>query len=162
MKALRLNSNHSFAFSFANGKKIDHMKPVSNAFKNVNWHDLKGKTITNKNVILTRYGDVHGFDNSPVFTCETLFLDSCDKNFIAYWLNKGTFPNVKTVYLDSHPCDHYCLPKDIDKIYLHSAWRRYKERWWSNRDNIELIDDEAYKTQLSSYAEDSEEMFIKE
>lgn len=75
------------------------------------WNDLAGKIIHNKTIVLQDLGDIHPFQPGVVCKCETLFVDRCDKNFVYYWLGnqfhslEETFPNVKTVYLGSHPCE---------------------------------------------------------
>jgi len=148
------------------GGSVSPLVPSVNHFKDttrnlnyggiyMDWHrdsnDLKGKVINNKNVILTRYGDIHPYENSPVFNCETLFLNHCNKNFLAYWLNKKTFPNTTTVYVDSHPCDDYVLTKRFDTIYLHEKFLKYKMMWWQNLDNVKMISDSEYRKALQMY-----------
>lgn len=70
---------------------------------------LTNQSIHNSVVALINYRDIHSFANSPVFYCTELFLEHCDKNFLRYWLKEKTFPNLKTVFIRSHPGDWYVL-----------------------------------------------------
>ena len=108
------------------------------------WHNLKGKTIKNQNVILSSYNDIQPFTNSPIFLCDNLIIYKCDVDFVYYWINKRTFPNAKRIYLDSPPYD---LQYDYDYIYLHEKHKQYRE-WFKN---IVIVDDESYKQLLNNY-----------
>jgi len=131
-------------------------------FIEVDWHDLSGKIIHNKNVVLTQYGDVH-FYNGPVFMCEKLFLIQCDKNFVFHWMDKRTFPNLREVYIGSHPCEPCVLTDNkFDTVYLHEAYTSYKEMWWPDEENVKLISDENYEAALKNYDEVSEEIIMSE
>lgn len=124
---------------------------LSGYTKNTAWRDLQWKKIHNKNVILSNYGDIHPFEGGPIFTCENLMLDGCNKNFLAYWLDKQTFPFARQVYIYSHPCDYYVLNRNFEKIYLHETFQKYKDRWWSKCDNIEIIQDSEYMRILKCF-----------
>ena len=53
---------------------------------------LKDKII----IMIEQCGDIHPFNSGPIFKgAEKILLLNCDKNFVFYWLNKRTFPNVK-------------------------------------------------------------------
>ena len=159
LKTLKLNGNHMFAFtSVPNKGIIDLTPPISKSFKPMNWKDLKGKVINNKNIILSRYGDIHPFSNGPVFNCENLIMEGCDKNFVYYWMNQQTFPNAKNVYLNSHPCDYDVLGRQFKNIYLHESYSRYKERWGGK--NVKVISDKDYESLINTYEEASEEIQV--
>lgn len=148
--ALKLCGTHMSSFvSTLNG--IVNLSPKQTNYLNWNWQDLADKKITNKTVILSSYGDIHPFKPIPVFLCETLVLHLCDKNFLAYWLNKSVFPNVKTIYIGSHPCEYYVLTRDLGNIHLHEKYERYKSRWWSNLDNVKLISAKDYDCFVESF-----------
>lgn len=91
---------------------------------------------------------------------ERLFLDRCDKNFVCDWFDKEIFPNVKCVWIGSHPCDHYVLTRTFENIYLHERFKRYKTRWWKNDDNIKIITDAKYNELLEQY--ESEDILMEE
>lgn len=121
------------------------------------WENLQGKIIKNKNVILTRYGDIHPFPNGPKFECENLILNNCNKNFVYYWLDKKTFPKVKNVFLGSHPCEFEVLARMDSDIYVHDMFERYTRRGGNqDRKNVKVILDEDYQKVLNDY--DSEEL----
>ena len=140
----------------------------------IRWEDMKGKVITNKNVILHEYGDIHPFRNGPVFNCENLFIHRCNENFVGYWLKNTTFPFVKTVFIGSHPCENYTLITDdgkyfdrkiiskFDNIYLHEKYARYKHRWWPNIDNIKIITSSDYEKEINKFERESEPILFKE
>ncbi len=151
IKALKLNGGWMSSFSVFQGKTYDLSKPLKTSHMEINWEELKGKKINNKNVILSKYGDIHPFANGPVFTCENLFLNHCDKNFLCYWFNKNTFPNVNTVYICSHPCEPYVLTDKFNKIYLHTHYKKYKERWYPHLDNVKIISDYRYQLMIGLY-----------
>lgn len=127
----------------------------------VDWNDLSGKVIHNKNVVLAKYDDIHFF-NGPVFLCEMLFLIQCDKNFAFYWLDNRTFPNLKEVYLGSHPCESSVLTRNQVNVHLHETYTSYKESWWWNNDNINLISGETFEAILKEYDGESEEFIMSE
>lgn len=157
MKALKLSGGNISCFTATPKGIIDLTKPSPKSYKNALWRDLQGKKIHNKSVILTKYGDIHPFADGPVFACNNLVLDECDKNFLAYWLNKTTFPNAKNIYIKSHPCDRYVLNHEFEKVYLHEQYKRYKDRWWPLLDNISVINDGDYEQFLEDHEFDSEE-----
>jgi hypothetical protein len=98
------------------------------------WHALAGKRILNGNVYLGGFGDIQPFPNSPVFTAEKVVMDLCDKNFVYYWFNKETFPNIKNIYLASHPCEPSVLRNNEDiNIFLLDRFSKYAGRWAPDR-----------------------------
>lgn len=96
------------------------------------WQKLAGKSIYNKIVVLQQMGDIHPFNPTPIVNCETLIVDGCDKNFVYYWVGnefrgpKKTFPKVKEIFLNSHPCEPntlFTLDNQKDTItYLEEHW----------------------------------------
>lgn len=160
LQALKLKSQWTNCFiSFPDKEMIDLFPPKPESYKNTDWKELQGKIISNKNVILTRYGDIYPFINVPIFECENLIIDECDKNFIAYWLNKQIFPNVRKVYIASCISDPHVLREtNFQEIYLHECNFPYKEKWWSNFNNIKLINDTDYQKIVNSYT--NEEMIF--
>lgn len=107
------------------------------------WNELSGKVIQNKTVLLQDLGDIHPFNPTVVCNCDTLVVDRCDKNFVYYWLGnrfhdiKETFPNIKTIYLGSHPCEPITLQKlhmlsNTNTYLREDYYMRYKERWLGN------------------------------
>jgi hypothetical protein len=58
-------------------------------------------------------------NNYPVFQCHTLFIDSCDDEFIYHWLDWTTFPKLERVYLNSSTIELEGLTSvsSIGKIY---------------------------------------------
>ena len=92
-------------------------------------------------MILKNYNDIHPFNDGPKFAADTSHFAECDKNFVYYWLNKNTFPNVKSVYLLSHPCDMRVLHRNFNVIYLRDIfYQRYKTRWAKPLDNIVYVE----------------------
>lgn len=172
MRALRLIGAISDSFMFVPSEHVDLMKPLHISSMDIPWESLDGKTIKNKNVILSRYGDIHPRFDGPIFECETLFLDCCDKNFLAYWLTRNIFPKVQKLYLGSHPCDFYTLilssnengiykrVSKFNEIFLtEDYYRHYKARWWPDIDNIESITKSDYEKEMASY--ECEEMLLE-
>jgi hypothetical protein len=175
MKALRLGGGHSTFFTCGPKGMIDLMTPLPTTFYDISWENLAGKTIKNNNIILAQYGDIHPFQNGPILECETLFLYKCDKNFLAYWLNRRTFPKANKVYINSHPCQsHTLITLDPDgnenewkyiskfnEIYLHEHfYNHYKNKWWSDIDSIKNITDSDFEKKMASY--DNEQIILKE
>ncbi|CAH6420003.1 Hypothetical protein HVR_LOCUS1056 [uncultured virus] len=115
------------------------------------WSGLKGKTIRNSTVILKGFGDIHPFNNGPKFLANTLFVHNCDKNFVYYWVNKSVFPNMKKLYLMSHPCEPEVLNQRIDRIYLANSYLRYKNRWAPRCNNVTMMEYEKMETEMNSY-----------
>lgn len=63
------------------------------------------QSFTCNNLVLSSMGDLHPFSPSPMFHTENLVLDRCNKNFVYYWLTPNMFPDVKNIYMFSHPCE---------------------------------------------------------
>jgi hypothetical protein len=98
------------------------------------WKDLSGKVLHNKTIVLQDLGDIHTFTPGVVCKCDTLIVDRCDKNLVYYWLTnpfrelKSTFPDLKTIYLGSHPCE----PTTLQRLHLSSTTTTYlREDWYS-------------------------------
>jgi hypothetical protein len=70
------------------------------------WKSLFGKRVTNDVVLIKNMGDLHRRRNRIVFDAKKVYLYDCNKNFIFYWMDRDTFPNVKEIYLFSHPCEN--------------------------------------------------------
>ena len=148
--ALKLNGGHMTSFAATIKGVIDLSTPLTKVHTPMKWEELKNKTIKNESVMLSRFGDIHPFSHGPIFHCETLILNICDKNFLCYWFNKRTFPNLKTTYIASHPCDFYVLDRsDMGLIFLTEDYKHYKHRWWPNNDNVQLITSTTYEELLS-------------
>lgn len=96
--------------------------------------------------------------------CETLFIDDCDKNYVYYNLDTIHFPKVKTIYLNSHPCEysvlhrHFLVNGKVD-IFLTERWyHTYKDRWFSENGYIKPIKYEEMVEKMKAYPA-SEELF---
>ena len=149
--ALSLSGSHMSSYQCENGIQIDSSPPLSYSHVPTPWESLTGKTISSNYVILSKYGDIHPFHNGPIFLCETLMLNRCDKNFLRYWFKSKTFPNVKTVYIGSHPGDWYVLnDKDMDIFLTEGYFNWYYDRWWSEKHNIKSISQLNYDAILNS------------
>ena len=62
----------------------------------------------------------------------TLFLNRCDKNFTFYHLCPSIFPNVRKIYLNSHPCEYsvvHRFPRNIHFFMEEGYYQRYATRW---------------------------------
>jgi hypothetical protein len=119
--------------------------------------------ILNKTLIISEC--YNSFLTSTFPSVETLFLDKCEKNFIYYNVNTHYFPNVKTIYCNSHPCEpqvlqrhHYMYSKQSDNdeneisIYLTKMWIEfYKKRWFSSADYIQSITTEKMYDIMNTY-----------
>ena len=95
LPALKLKSGWTNAFTCVYDKKIDIRPELPHFHDNIEWHNLNGKKMYNKNVILSRYGNILSFHNAAIFMCETLIVNECDEYFVEDWLNKHVFPCVK-------------------------------------------------------------------
>ncbi|BCS83515.1 hypothetical protein QLL95_gp0608 [Cotonvirus japonicus] len=118
--------------------------------REMNWCDFTNKKIYNDIVILDGYPGINP-TIKPYFTCKTLFVDSCDKNFVYYFIDKSSFPFVKNLYLGSHPCEPEVLWRKFDNIYLLDKYSTYKERWSKNNDNIKIISDTDFIKELQDH-----------
>ncbi len=92
------------------------------------WDTLKGRTFTEE-VVFVRHVAGVAFSNGPVFTnCTMLIIDQCDKNFVYYWLDRATFPQVTKVYLNSHPCNWSVFKRGLGEYFLHEKWERHAQK----------------------------------
>jgi hypothetical protein len=94
------------------------------------WNQLAHKVILNKTVCIQQCGDNKNlFNKAPVFKgCETLFFMHNDKNFVYYWMDHTTFPNVKNIYFMGHPCEYGCLHR-FRKAHMYLSTCSSKNYW---------------------------------
>lgn len=130
------------------------------------WLKYQNKYILNFSVVLINWAHIHPSKNDPIFACEELFLDYCDKNFLRYLFKQKTFPNLRKVYLASHPADWYVLDNpwinngNIEVFLLDCYFDWFKERWWQILDNIKKISKQDYDDYLKSF--ETEEISMSE
>jgi len=70
-------------------------------------------------------------------------------------LRSSNFPEIKTIFIDSSPCDREVLlrfPENVT-IYLSDKFKRYKERWWQKENNIQIIAHEHIQKMINKSAE---------
>lgn len=102
------------------------------------WKSFISTKVLTRYLVIENMGDIHFFSGVEV-NSEEIILSNCDKNFIAYWLTRNTFPNAKTIYLDSHPCEPYVLQRNFN-IYLSDRYSEYRDRWvLPNNTNVNII-----------------------
>lgn len=154
-KALKLIGGNRSPFGFSR-----EILPFEQTNTFMNFQNLKYQTIKNQTVILSNYGDIHYFRHAPKFLCTTLILNRCDKNFVATWFSRQTFPNVTTTFIGSHPYDSYILRQDVGILYLHEDYCRYKDMWASNIDRVQLITDQDYEFNLRKYENEPIDLLI--
>jgi len=115
------------------------------------FESLKNEKIDKNVVVFTDMGDIHPYDG-PTFNCTTVILNKCDKNFVYYWLNASVFTNVENIFLLSHPCEPVVFSRwyniersyknrSIPNIYLAYYYDRYKNRWASEMDNVNILNE---------------------
>ena len=154
-RALQLRNRIDFFISTPHG--IFNLGNMIPALQGVPWNNLGGLTITNKNVFLFGYDDIH--ERAPIFECENLILDGCSPSFVGKWLQRSTFPLVKRVYLGSQPISRYVLmtnnsaPK-FDKVYLHEQYSEYKYNWWYELESVKLISAADYRSLIECEEDD--------
>lgn len=116
------------------------------------WEKNYGKKLVSDNVIITMMGDIHPNDNGPIIECNSVIIKNCNKNFVYYWLNNKTFPQVENIFLLSHPCDKKVFSrwesvetnenkKSIPNIFLSHRYIKYKIRWAKKLDNVSIAED---------------------
>lgn len=120
------------------------------------WLSVEDKSITAKLVVLDKMGDIHPLEVKPTFDCENLIVDSCDKNFVYYWIDSNIFINVKNIFLLAHPCEpqffsrwytiqKYYPTRTIPNIFLAYPYERYKNRWANNMENVNILNEDDVK-----------------
>ena len=102
--------------------------------KGKTWIQLQNQIIRQSVIDVVGCGDIHLFESPPRFPrAEVIFMRDCDKNFVYYWLGKSTFPNVRKIYLDSHPCQYEVAHRFGEKVMLYMRkeyYNHYYGRWW--------------------------------
>lgn len=85
-----------------------------------------------KHVMITDvpFGISHFSGTYPAIT--HLILDDCDKNFIYVGVSRRSFPNVKNMWLFSHPCGggggdqlYYTFERDDFKLVVLDEYEKY-------------------------------------
>lgn len=99
---------------------------------------FNGKSIKQRVIIFDGIPDICPSHYKHDFKADIVFFNNCDKNFVYYYANKDYFPNMKALYLLSHPCGPYILRQNVDKIYLSNHYKQYKRRWANDIDSVEI------------------------
>lgn len=107
------------------------------------WWNLRGQTLDHDVVVMRGIPGLLPDRDVPVFPkAHTIRIEKCDKNFVFYWCNERTFPNVVDVHLDSHPCEPcvlYRWPNNgATTIWLSSCRADYKRRWAKEREQVKI------------------------
>jgi hypothetical protein len=97
----------------------DDILRITNTTDFVNLKDTRPSALL---VRFSNIGDVHPFGNLCFPNAETIVIVDCNKNFTYYWLTPKIFPNVKEIYLMSHPCD-YCVCSRFTNVSFYLASR---------------------------------------
>lgn len=130
-------------------KVVGEIKRVARLIPQVNPFILNNKVVLNKNLHIAGFGDVKPAEGS-LLLAETVFVENCDKNFVFNWMNKHYFPQLRTLFLASHPCEPMVLNQDYN-IYLLDRFRRYGERWGNPHHPIATITKDEFNSLLSNY-----------
>ena len=129
------------------------------------WHDLQNKLIHNKNVIINGFGDIHPFENPPIFiNAENVFFHHNYKYFTYYWLNRKIFPRASNFYLNGDPCDGPIFKRNLN-IYViedeyftakrYAGEASYKEGIFiKNNPLIHEIKNDDYENLINSFEEE--------
>lgn len=87
----------------------------------------------------------------PIINSQTIIFDMCNKNFIFYNLNRVTFPKMRSVILNSHPCEpeimHF-LDRESQKgtkVCFTEHWRTYVRRWAPSDSKIKILAHEDFE-----------------
>lgn len=112
------------------------------------WLKLYGQKLDHDVVIMRGIPGILPSRDGPVFEkAHTIHIENCDKNFVFYWCNERTFPNVANVHLDSHPCEPCVLYRwtgnDATTIWLSHRRAEYKRRWAKHREQVKIAEDKS-------------------
>ena len=103
------------------------------------WMTLGPVRVLNATVDIQDCGNILPFADSPVFFADTVVLRRCSREFVYYWLNTRTFPTVKTIYLDSEPCDPSLFDRFPDTVIsLSPRVEEFKERWAFTKTHVDV------------------------
>jgi len=126
---------------------INSLPPPHIISEGIFWRNLKGEVIDKEFVILSLMGDIHPFPNTPILNCETVWIRYCDKNFVYYWLTRETFPKIKNIILDSHPCEpnvfnRWYNNQSPPNIFVANRYKNKVNRWADHMSNVRVLMDE--------------------
>ncbi len=129
-----------------------NVKPILISPKNYKHNVSFSKPIklipAGKRVIIHNYNDMSAGYLSPINNpqlklcfkdTEEIFINGCDKNFF-YYNFFSDFHNIKSIYLNSHPCEPSVLQNVNHTLYLSNNFQNYKYRWADNLNNIKIMD----------------------
>lgn len=108
------------------------------------WMKLCGQSLNHAVVIMRDIPGLLPSRDVPVFEkARTIRIEKCNKNFVFYWCRESVFPNVTTVYLDSHPCEPCVLWRwgEDTTIWLGRRHEHYKRRWAKDREQVKITDE---------------------
>lgn len=118
-----------------------------------NMSKFNKKFILNKNICIYNipFGDHIFYQHVQFPNAENIIINNCNKNYVYAHVNEDIYPNLKNLYLLSHPCEKLTLWRfnrnDNITIYLSKMYEKYKHRWARDRENIKIID--IYHSDLS-------------
>lgn len=130
------------------------------------------KIIKHGTVVFDKCPDIHPFGqgNNPLFpNTKNVVFDRCDENFVYYWLNKQTFPDLSYIFLNSHPCEpnvfhRFCSkhPHERVPIFLGNQWETFYERWgWFQNErmkNLMLVPRDEMMIVIDNFKRDAVEL----
>ena len=134
------------------------IKPLNRSvamFNNSNiFREKEHRTCLNDTVKISNVK--HMFTNVFFPNVDTLFLDKCNKHFVFYNLHQHIFPNLKILYINSHPGKfatvHRFAKEDEYIVYITpKLYHNFFGKWWDeNFKYIREISDTDYANYLNN------------
>lgn len=133
------------------------MNKIGRIIGSESWLKLKSGYVHNKIIDIKKCGDIHAQVRPCFIGTQTVFLSDCNKNFVFYWLDRITFPNIKTIYLSNHPCEYTVLhrfKRSNCNFYLNDRFKFHKPEWDADLRHIILISDDKIRSLLNELSEE--------
>jgi len=112
---------------------------------------LSGKTIKNSIVIIPNADDVYFNFLETRFLAEKVYVTGYSRLFIYHRVRKSLFPNLKHLYLLSHPYNPEVLHRKFEHIYLSSEFYCYKHLWADQLTSITSVEPDDIMKEIASY-----------
>lgn len=116
-----------------------------------NSHDVWESTAVVKNqaCVMVQMGDL-GRYAGPIILSQYIVFDQCDKNFVYYHMYRDRFPLMKSLVLNSHPCEPSVvrfLQSEAShgrQIVVTQRWSMFVRRWGDPGCAIRIMPDQLY------------------
>ncbi|AIT54996.1 hypothetical protein MEL_383 [Melbournevirus] len=109
-----------------------------------------GEKMPGLNVLLKGiHSHIHVNQKFPI--CKRLFAQKCEKNFFYHQVSIRNFPNVRELWIGSHPCEGKVFYEGFPKIFITEEYAHYAKRWAPKDCDYTVVTQEEFDKVVASF-----------